>query len=135
MPAISNQARHSPGPGEGLVARFQTLLRGVSRDPSAIRARRVVLLVAGIWIVGVFDLVLTLLAEKIGGFEDANPIVAEITHIWELLVVFKLFTLMFASAIFLKYRRKRFTEFGCWAVGIVHVVLAFLWLQYYALFH
>ena len=84
---------------------------------------------------GARALVLTLLAEQIGGFQEANPIVARITHIWELLAAFKLLTLAFASAIFIKYRRERFTEWGCWGMCIVHVLLALLWLRYYAAFH
>jgi len=134
-PAIPNEAGRSLRSSEGLAARFRALLRGVSRDPPAARARRVVLLVVVIWIVGLFDLALTLLAEQIGGFVEANPIVARITHIWGLLAAFKLFTLAFASAIFIKYRRERFTEWGCWGMCIVHVLLALLWLRYYAAFH
>jgi hypothetical protein len=95
------------------------------------RTRRVALLLAIVWIVGVFDLTFTILARQIGNFEERNPVAAKVVNATGLLVVFKLATLAVSSAIFWKYRNCLLTEVSCWAVCAIHIILAFIWLDYY----
>ncbi len=101
------------------------------RQKLAARARRVVLLLMMIWILGLADLFFTLQACDIGGFVEANPVVAQILHAPQLLIVFKLALLTFASVIFYHTRRRKLTEFSCWGLGVVHFLLAVVWLLYY----
>jgi len=115
----------------GRLAEALGALRLVAGAPRTARARRVALLLAAVWIVGIFDLILTILASRIGGFVELNPVVSQILHAWELLVAFKLATLSFASAVFLKYRTRVFTEVSCWAMFALHAGLAVTWMQYY----
>ncbi len=85
-----------------------------------VRTRRIVLVLTLIWIVGAFDLVFTLIALRLGGF-----------HCPAILATFKFSTLALASMVLLLFSRRRFTEVGCWIVGFVHVLLAFVWLVYF----
>ena len=135
MPAISQKAASMLPRLAGRGSQLYEAIRSLRRDPLAARSRRIVLLLVLVWIIGLFDLAFTVLARKIGGFEEANTIVARMVHVTGLLVAFKIATLFFASVILLKYRHRKFTEFSCWGICVVHMALAFLWLTYYAWLH
>jgi hypothetical protein len=98
-----------------------------------VRTRRIALVLILVWIVGVFDLVFTLTALRLGGFQEANPLARQFIDSPAMLATFKFATLAYATPILLVFSRRRLTEIGCWVVGIVHVALAFLWLAYYHL--
>ena len=95
------------------------------------RTRRVLLVLVLIWIVAVFDLAFTLLALRIGGFYEANPLARQFIHSPGLLATFKFATLAAATGIFLAFSRYRVAELACWLIGAVYVGLALLWLAYY----
>ncbi|HUS92620.1 MAG TPA: DUF5658 family protein [Phycisphaerae bacterium] len=95
------------------------------------RTRRVLLMIVLIWIVGAFDLIFTLMAMDLGGFEEANPVARQFIHSPPLLATFKFGTLAVASGILLAFAHRRITEVACWALGFVYVGLAIVWLVYY----
>lgn len=105
--------------------------RQAAPDESTMRGHRVILLIILVWIVGMFDLMFTLLALDLGNFVEANPIAAGIIHDTEAIVAFKIGALGLASVILLKFRRHRFTERCSWLVCAVHTVLAFIWMGFY----
>jgi len=114
--------------GAGLVRR----LGAWCRDPLAGRSRRVVLALAFIWLVGLIDLHLTLLAVRIGHFQEVNPVARALIHSPPLVVAYKLVLLMVCTGLMFRFRRRLLTEVGCWLLAGAHAVLAFLWHAYYA---
>jgi hypothetical protein len=96
-----------------------------------VRTRRIVLVLTLIWIVGAFDLVFTLIALRLGGFQEANPLAREFIHRPAILATFKFSTLALSTTLLLLFSRRRLAEIGCWIVGFVHVLLAFVWLVYF----
>ncbi len=100
-------------------------------DLSKGRSRRVILLLVLVWIVAIFDLVLTLHARQIAQFQEANPLAALLIHSKSMIIAFKLTSLTLATVVFLKYRRRLLTEISCWAIVAVHVVVAVIWRAYY----
>ena len=95
------------------------------------RGRRIALMLILIWIIGLCDLGFTIVARQLGGFHESNPVAAKMVDASGLLTIFKLSLLVVASVIFLKFRRHWFTELGCWAMCLVHLALAVVWLYYY----
>jgi len=95
------------------------------------RSRRIFLLILLIWIIGLADLLFTVLARDIGDFKETNPVAASLVQTTGWLVAFKLASLVIASAIFVRFRSRVITEIACWLVSGVHVGLAFVWLSYY----
>ena len=108
-------------------------IRRVRADAAACRGRRVVLMVVFIWIVSVFDLTFTMLAHKMGGFRELNPVARNLLDSSDALIIWKVATVLAASLVFLVLRRRRVTEVGCWGLAVVHTVLAFLWAGYYTI--
>ena len=106
-------------------------LRAARTDATASRTRRIVLALAFIWIVTIFDLLFTVLAQRIGNFQELNPIARELLNFTEGLIVYKFALVGIASIIFYVFRRHRLTEAACWACCGVFTGLAFLWMAYY----
>ncbi len=100
-------------------------------DAARVRGHRVILLLILVWIVGMFDLMFTLLAMDLGNFIEANPIAASFIHDTEAIVAFKICALGLATVILLKFRRHRFTELCSWIICAAHTLLAFVWMGYY----
>jgi len=117
----------------GLWAGLMLRLRAARRDALAARARRVVLILVLLWVVGIFDLTFTLLADELGHFREANPVARPIVGNRGALVAFKITMLVCASSIFFALRRHVWAEVGCWLVAGVYTALAFVWLTYYAI--
>jgi len=131
-PAISGQATgrlREKFRGRRGIRRW--LFTGLGRDRPEARARRVILLVVFIWIVGLSDLCFTLLAQQTEGFSERNPVAARIVHAGSVLVAFKLGSLLLASIILLRFRRHWFTELSCWVMSFIHTALALIWSSYY----
>jgi len=95
------------------------------------RSRRMLLALLLIWILTVFDLVMTLLAHRIGGFRELNPIARMLLDFSEALIAYKLLTVAGASIIFYRLRSRWTAEVACWLCCGAMVVLSFMWLQYY----
>jgi len=107
------------------------MIKAARRDALARRARRVVLILVLLWIVSVFDLVFTLFAHRLGGFQEANPVAELLIGNSIGLIGFKFTMLVCASAIFFVLRRHVWAEIGCWLMAVVYTCLAFVWLYYY----
>ena len=104
-------------------------------DPSARRARRVILTLVLLWVANAFDLIFTLLAIRVGGFEEANPIAEPLLNNAGLLVTFKILAVLFASIIILKFRKRLLTEIGCWGLCLTYTLLSARWWIYYFQHH
>ncbi len=106
------------------------IIRAARNDALAARSRRVVLMLAFIWIVSLSDLEMTLRAKQIGGFEEANPIARQIIDYPHLVVAYKFLLLVSASGVIFFLRRKRLTEIGCWFLCLIYTLLALAWAFY-----
>ena len=118
-----------------MFARLWRWFKQAREDPYARRSRRVTLILVMLWIVNAFDLVFTLLAVKAGGFIEANPIAAPLMNDVALLVIFKILVVAMASIIILKFRKRLFTEIGCWGLFLTYTLLSAIWWLYYFSHH
>lgn len=96
-----------------------------------VRARRVLLLVLAIWVFNLFDLNFTLLACRIGGFEELNPLARTFIASDEALVIYKFAMVIPGTLILLFFRRRLSTEIGCWLLFAAHMGLSGMWVAYY----
>ena len=99
-------------------------VRRIRADTAGCRARRVVLMVVFIWIVSVFDLTFTMLAHKLGGFRELNPVARSLLDTSDALIIWKVATVFATSLVFLALRKRRVTETGCWGLAVVHTARA-----------
>jgi hypothetical protein len=97
------------------------------------RSRRVTLMLALLWIVGLFDLVFTILAHRIGGFHEANPVARPLIGDDSALALYKLGLLVLSTAILFVLRRHLVTEITCWMLGAIYAGLALMWLAYFGI--
>ena len=118
------------GSGTGALNPGQDLFHGPS-DPAARRARRVILLLAVLWVLNAFDLACTITAQNIGYFDELNPFAQQILDRPHELTVFKIGAVFFASVVLFTYRRLRLVELSCWALVAVYVALSLIWVRYF----
>ena len=116
-------------------ARLWKWFKQARENPHARRSRRVTLMLVLLWIVSGFDLVFTLMAVKTGGFVEANPIAAPLMDDVALLVIFKILVVAMASIIIFKFRKRLFTEIGCWVLCLTYTLLSARWWIYYFQHH
>jgi hypothetical protein len=96
------------------------------------RPRRVLLVLAALWVINVFDLGYTLLESLYSGFIETNPVAARLIDAPpEALVAYKTALLGVSSTILLVYRRQRVSELGCWFLLAVYLYVAICWWLYY----
>jgi hypothetical protein len=96
------------------------------------RPRRVLLTLAAVWIIGVFDFVFTLLEFGTHGFVELNPLAARLLAGPDYVVaVFKFGLLGFGTVILLALRRRAITELACWLLLGTKVYVAIRWYMYY----
>jgi len=91
------------------------------------RGHRVVLLLILLWILNGFDLAFTIMAHGLGDFNEANPIARRMLDPPIRVIVFKVSSVVFASGIFLIYRRRVLVEAGCWIMCAIYVAICVLW--------
>jgi len=92
----------------------------------------VLLVLAAVWVINVFDLGYTLLESLHSGFIEMNPLAAKlIGGSPEVLVSYKTALLAVSSTILLIYRRQRVAELGCWFLLAVYLHVAICWCYYY----
>lgn len=98
-----------------------------------VRAWRVTLLLAAVWLVAMVDLVHTLSqASSAPWFVETNPLAAALLAIHPLaLIPYKLGLLSLATAALGITWRQALTEAGCWVAFGVHAYLAVHWACYY----
>ncbi len=99
----------------------------------ASRGRRVLTALIVVWLLSVFDLLFTILAHRIGGFRELNPIAAQLLRQSGWLAFFKFATVATGSSILLLFRRRLTSEIAAWLVCAIYVVLAWMWIHYYEL--
>jgi hypothetical protein len=96
------------------------------------RPRRVLLVLAAVWVINVFDLGYTLLESLHGDFVERNPVAARLMGTSPaVLVSYKTALLMISSAILLIFRRHRVAELGCWFLLTTYLYVAICWVVYY----
>lgn len=125
-----------------LAAHFSASLpRDVSRIRGALdrflsaRSRRVLLLLAAVWIINGFDLVFTLLAERDGILHEQNPIARALLPHGELVVaLFKVSLVAGASVLLWRCRAHRCTELAAILAVLVYACVALQWKACYDTF-
>lgn len=96
------------------------------------RPRRVLLTLAAIWVINVFDLGYTLLEAQYAGFIEVNPVAARLIDAAPgVLISYKAALMLTSSTILLLCRRHRIVELGCWLLLAVHAQLALRWCWYF----
>lgn len=96
------------------------------------RPRRVLLTLAAVWVINVFDLGYTLLESLTATFIEMNPVAARLIAASPLvLVAYKVALILISSTILLIHRRKRLTELACWLLLAVYIGVAGCWRTYY----
>ena len=88
-----------------------------------------------LWVTNGFDLVFTLMAARLDGFQEANWIAAQLIDNPFLLGAFKVLMVLFASIIIIRFRKHYLTELGCWGLSIVYVLLSVIWWIHYFVHH
>lgn len=87
-----------------------------------------------VFLFGVLDLGLSLIADQAGGFLELNPLGSQLTATPMLLTVFKLASLLIACLILVGLRRYRGAQVASWWLCLVGAILTFRWLTYNSLF-
>ncbi len=96
------------------------------------RSRRVLLTLAGVWVVGVFDLGFTLSEWGSQHFIESNPLAAHLLHGPESFVMaFKFGLLGFGTIIMLTIRKHAVAELACWFMLTCQVYVAARWYAYF----
>lgn len=99
------------------------------------RAHRVICLVAGIWLLNAFDLILTLLAHSQGVLDEENPVARTLLGMGTpSLVLFKIGLVLIGTYPLLRYRRARITELGTLVILVAYALLAVHWRECYELY-
>ncbi len=99
-------------------------------DGVPIVVRNVVLLV----LLGLFDLVLTFVAQEAGGFLELNPLSSRLGDKPVLLAALKTASLLISCLILVMLRRYRGAQVASWWLCLVCTILAFRWLTYSSMF-
>ncbi len=99
------------------------------------RGHRVWCLLAGLWLINVFDLLLTLQAYEQGLLQEANPVARRLLPLGpHVLAVFKLTLVGGASLVLLRYRRVFLAEVTAWTMLLLYVAVAVRWRLCYELY-
>jgi len=112
-------------------ASFNEWLRRVA----GARSRRVICLVAGIWLLNAFDLMLTILAHQQGMLYEGNPIADYLLRLGvPSLVLYKIGLVLIGSYPLLRFRLARVTELGTIVILVSYAFLAVHWSECYKLY-
>lgn len=96
------------------------------------RARRIVCLLAAIWVLNAFDLGFTVTASDCRHFAELNPIARGLIGEPLLLAAYKLLLLVPCTLILGAFRGRRITELAAWLGLTVYTLVTLRWLDYYA---
>lgn len=100
-------------------------------DLASLRSRKVLVMLCFLWVINIMDLVLTMVAIRMGGFVELNPIARLCIHDAGLLGLFKMSLLLFSTLILFGMRRRKITEWACHGLCGVYTGLAFIWGLYF----
>lgn len=96
------------------------------------RSRRILLALAIVWVISIFDLGYTLAEKGTGQFVELNPLAEKLLNGPDHTVVFFKFALLgLSTVIILALRRYRITELACWLMVVAKVYLAVRWFTYF----
>ena len=96
------------------------------------RPRRVLLTLAAVWVVAIFDLGYTLAESGTQDFAEANPVAAKLlAGPARTIVAYKFSMVGLATAILLALRRHAVAELGCWFLFALKVYVALRWYSYF----
>jgi len=117
-------------------ARVRGFLRGVGiylTPVRSVRERRILLLLAGAWVLSGFDLGFTLVARAMGLLEELNPVAGWFMHNGgdSAVIVYKLVLMGVGTAILWRFRRSVQAEVSAWIIVGAYVALSFRWDTYY----
>ncbi len=96
------------------------------------RPRRVLWLLAAVWVLNGFDLGFTMVAHAYGHFTELNPIAADLlSQPWYYVTAFKFISLSAGSVILLMLSRHQVAELGSWLLLTAYVFVALRWYDYF----
>ena len=102
---------------------------------TASRSHRVWCMLAGLWVINGFDLILTLLAYEQGLLDEANPVARRLLPLGpQVVAVFKLSLVGGASAVLIRYRRRLVAEIAAAAMLLLYAGVAVHWRLCYELY-
>jgi hypothetical protein len=96
------------------------------------RPRRVLYLLAGVWVLNFLDLGLTLTESNGRLFRELNPVAAHMLDEPLALVMYKASLVWIGSWILLRFRSRRLTELACWFLLATYGYVGLRWQQYYS---
>ncbi len=100
------------------------------------RGHRVICMMSGLWLINVFDLVLTLLAYEQGLLDEQNPIARHLLPMGvPVVVTFKVGLVLTGSIIFIRYRHHRLSELTAALMLIIYACVAVRWHLCYELYN
>jgi len=118
---LRSDANPAPAPAERTGRGFRRLTR----------PRRILLALAAVWVLNVFDLGFTLLETTRQHFVEVNPVAATLLHDPAALTAYKSALVCIGSAILLCYRRERVSEMGAWFLLCTYLAVGLRWHAYY----
>jgi hypothetical protein len=99
------------------------------------RAHRVICMLAGLWVINLFDLALTLLAHEQGMLVESNPVARKVLSFGpQAVAVFKLTLVGGASAVLIYYRWRVLAEVTAAAMLLIYAIVAVRWRLCYELY-
>jgi Domain of unknown function (DUF5658) len=108
-------------------------LRGVALQTAnwLDRPRRVLLVLAVIWVLNAFDLCFTMIEAHGRHFRELNPLAEMLLHNPDALVAFKTSLVAIGSTILLTFRSRRIAELSCWFMLATYLYVGLRWWDYY----
>jgi len=101
----------------------------------AARSHRVLCMLAGLWLINLFDLMLTVLAHAQGVLDESNPIARRLLPLGpQALGVFKLVLVAGASAVLIRYRTRFIAEVSAALMLTIYAGVAVRWKLCYDLY-
>ncbi len=101
----------------------------------ASRAHRVICMLAGLWLINLFDLILTMLAHAQGMLDESNPIARHLLPLGpQAIAAFKLILVGGSSAVLIRFRARLISEISAALVLLIYAGVAVRWRLCYELY-
>ena len=113
----------------------RSLLRCAIDWVTASRSHRVVCVLMGLWLINLFDLILTVLAHKQGVLDESNPVARFILPLGPTaLAVFKVVLVGGSTAVLFRYRKRLIAEATATCMFAVYACVAVRWKLCYEMY-
>ena len=113
----------------------RSLLRSAIAWATASRSHRVICVLAGLWLINLFDLILTMLAHSQGVLDESNPVARFILPLGPTaLATFKILLVGGSSAVLIRYRRRLISEATAAGMFLVYAGVAVRWRLCYEMY-